>query len=92
VSPGFVDTPLRHRVLGPNGQPWKDPPEPPFRIWPVEKCVDRVVRLIARRRKQALLPWFTGPLLALDQCLGNWIGDTLLARRFPPETQEKDSS
>jgi hypothetical protein len=51
----------------------------------VEKCVDRVVRLIVRRRKQAMLPWFTGPLLALDQCLGNWIGDTVLAAKFPPE-------
>jgi NAD(P)-dependent dehydrogenase (short-subunit alcohol dehydrogenase family) len=86
VSPGFVDTPLRYRVLGPDGKPWQKPPEPPFRIWPVEKCVDRVVRLIVRRRKQALLPGFTGPLLALDQCLGNWIGDTILARCFPPET------
>jgi NAD(P)-dependent dehydrogenase (short-subunit alcohol dehydrogenase family) len=85
VSPGFVDTPLRIRVLGPNGTPWKDPPEPPFRVWPVDRCVDRVVRLIARRRKQALLPWFTGPLLALDQCLGNWIGDAVLAAKFPPE-------
>jgi NAD(P)-dependent dehydrogenase (short-subunit alcohol dehydrogenase family) len=85
IAPGFVDTPLRERVLGPNGQPWPEPPPPPFRIWPVEKCVDRVIRLIVRRRKQALLPWFTGPLLAIDQFLGNRIGDTLLARKFPPE-------
>jgi NAD(P)-dependent dehydrogenase (short-subunit alcohol dehydrogenase family) len=85
VSPGFVDTPLRERVLGPNGQPWPEPPELPFRLWPVERCVDRVVRLIARRRPQALLPWFAGPLLTLDQVLGRYIGDFLLAGKFPPE-------
>jgi NAD(P)-dependent dehydrogenase (short-subunit alcohol dehydrogenase family) len=85
VSPGFVDTPLRERVLGPDGQPWPEPPAPPFRVWPVDKCVDRVVRLIVRRRREALLPWFTGPLLALDQTLGGRLGDRLLAGRFPPE-------
>ena len=84
VSPAFVDTPLRRNVLGPDGQPWLEPPPPPFRIWPVEKCVDRVVRLIARRRRQALLPWFTGPLLLIDEMLGQTIGDRILARRFPP--------
>src|SRR5262245_61398728 len=46
VSPAFVDTPLRENVLGPDGRPWKEPPPPPFRIWPVEKCVDRIVHLI----------------------------------------------
>jgi NAD(P)-dependent dehydrogenase (short-subunit alcohol dehydrogenase family) len=85
VSPAFVDTPLRVNVLGPDGQPWPEPPPPPFRIWPVEKCVDRVVRLISRRRRQALLPWFTGPLLVLDEMLGRAVGDRLLARKFPPD-------
>jgi NAD(P)-dependent dehydrogenase (short-subunit alcohol dehydrogenase family) len=84
VSPAFVATPLRVNVLGPDGQPWAEPPPPPFRIWPVEKCVDRIVRLIARRRRQALLPWFTGPLLVLDELLGRQIGDRILGRRFPP--------
>jgi len=86
VSPGFVDTPLRERVLGPDGQVWKEPPAPPFRVWPVQKCVDRIVRLITRRRAQALLPGFAGPLLTLDQALGGWIGDRILAWRFPPES------
>ncbi len=85
VSPAFVDTPLREHVLGPDGAPWPQPPPPPFRIWPVEKCVDRIIRLIVKRKRQALLPWFTGPLLVLDQMLGRRIGDYLLARRFPPE-------
>jgi NAD(P)-dependent dehydrogenase (short-subunit alcohol dehydrogenase family) len=83
VSPAFVDTPLRSNVIGPDGRPWPEPPPPPFRIWPVEKCVDRVVRLIARRRRQALLPWFTGPLLLIDELLGRSIGNRVLARSFP---------
>jgi len=82
VSPGFVDTPLRERVLGPDGQPWEKPPPPPFRIWPVEKCVDRIINLIVKRKAQALLPGFVGPLLALDEALNGWLGDRFLARRF----------
>jgi NAD(P)-dependent dehydrogenase (short-subunit alcohol dehydrogenase family) len=85
VSPGFVDTPLRARVLGPDGRPWERPPPPPFRVWPLAKCVDRVVDLIVRRRGQALLPAFVGPLLALDQALGGWLGDLYLASKFTPE-------
>jgi NAD(P)-dependent dehydrogenase (short-subunit alcohol dehydrogenase family) len=85
VSPGFVDTPLRERVLGPDGKPWPTPPPPPFRIWPVEKCVDRIITLIVRRKAQALLPAFVGPLLALDEAFNGWLGDRLLARRFKAE-------
>jgi NAD(P)-dependent dehydrogenase (short-subunit alcohol dehydrogenase family) len=84
VSPGFVDTPLREQVLGPDGKPWPQPPAPPFRVWPVEKCVDRVVRLIVKRRAQAVIPWFVGPLLVLDQLAGCWIGDWVLQMKFPP--------
>jgi NAD(P)-dependent dehydrogenase (short-subunit alcohol dehydrogenase family) len=83
VVPGFVDTPLRDRVLGPDGRPYAQPPPPPFRVWPVEKCVDRIVRLIIRRRAEVLLPAFVGPLLALDQAVGGWLGDRYLARKFP---------
>jgi NAD(P)-dependent dehydrogenase (short-subunit alcohol dehydrogenase family) len=85
VSPAFVDTPLRSNVLGPDGKPWAVPPPPPFRVWPVEKCVDRILRLIVKRKRQALMPWFTGPLLVIDEMLGRVIGDRLLTRRFPPE-------
>lgn len=88
VSPGFVDTPLRERVLGTDGQVWSKPPDPPFRIWPVERCVDRVVRLILRRKKKALLPAFTGPLLAIDHVLGDWIGDRIVEWAFPPERSQ----
>ncbi|HYT94723.1 MAG TPA: SDR family oxidoreductase [Gemmataceae bacterium] len=84
VSPGFVDTPLRTSVLGPDGKPWPEPPAPPFRVWPVEKCVDRVVRLIVKRRAEAVLPWYVAPLLALDRIWGSWLGNLVLRRRFPP--------
>jgi len=84
VSPGFVDTPLRDRVIGPHGQPWQDPPDPPFRIWPLEKCVDRVIKLILKRQAEVLLPWYVGPLLWLDRAAGCWIGDHVLAGKFPP--------
>ena len=85
VAPAFVDTPLRGNVLGPDGQPWRVPPPPPFRIWPVEKCVDCIVRLIAKRRRQALLPWFAGPMLVVDEMLGRWMGNRILTRNFPPD-------
>jgi NAD(P)-dependent dehydrogenase (short-subunit alcohol dehydrogenase family) len=86
VAPGFVATPLRENVLGPDGQPWPEPPTPPFRVWPVEKVVDRVVRLIVKRRAEALIPWWVGPLLGLDELVvASWIGDAVLRWKFPPE-------
>jgi NAD(P)-dependent dehydrogenase (short-subunit alcohol dehydrogenase family) len=84
VSPGFVDTPLREHVLGPDGTPWTNPPPPPFRIWPVEKCVDRIVRVVVKRKPQALLPGFVGPLLALDEAVGGRLGDWYLGSKFDP--------
>jgi NAD(P)-dependent dehydrogenase (short-subunit alcohol dehydrogenase family) len=84
VAPGFVDTPLRSHVLNRDGRPWDQPPPPPFRIWPVDKCVDRLLRLIVRRRAQSNLPGFIGPLLLLDRLVGSWIGNFVLRRRFPP--------
>jgi NAD(P)-dependent dehydrogenase (short-subunit alcohol dehydrogenase family) len=89
-SPGHVDTPLRQNVLGPDGQPWADPPLPPFRVWPVVKCVDRIVRLIVRRKAEALLPGFVRPMLAIDQTVGPWLGDWIVGKFFarhdlPPE-------
>jgi NAD(P)-dependent dehydrogenase (short-subunit alcohol dehydrogenase family) len=84
VAPGFVDTPLRSSVLGPGGRPWSEPPKPPFRVWPVEKCVDRIVHLIRRRKRQANLPWFIGPLFWLDRIVAGMVGDVILRWRFPP--------
>jgi hypothetical protein len=54
----------------------------------VEKCVDRLVRLIVRRRAEALLPAFTGPLLALDRVLGSWLGNALLRYNYPPKLEK----
>jgi dehydrogenase/reductase SDR family member 7B len=87
VSPAFVDTPLRANVLAADGQPWAEPPRPPFRVRPVEKVVDRIVRLIVRRRREALIPWLAGPLLIVDKLLGGSLGDRILQRRFPPENR-----
>jgi NAD(P)-dependent dehydrogenase (short-subunit alcohol dehydrogenase family) len=82
VVPGFVDTPLRDNVLGPNGQPYAKAPPSPFRVWPVERCVDRVIELLEKRKAELLLPWFVRPLLALDEAVGGWLGDRYLARKF----------
>jgi short-subunit dehydrogenase len=82
VSPGHVATPLRQRVQGPDGQPWPEAPPAPFRVWPVEMVVKRIVKLIAERKPEALLPGFVGSLLALDQILGPWLGDRFIRRRF----------
>ncbi len=84
VSPGFVATPLRERVLDASGRLWPTPPTPPFRIWPVEKCVDRVIHLIIKRKPQALLPGFITPLLALDEITGGRLGDWYLGGKFDP--------
>jgi NAD(P)-dependent dehydrogenase (short-subunit alcohol dehydrogenase family) len=83
LAPGFVDTPLRNQVLGPDGKPWDKPPPPPFRIWPVEKCVDKLIRLLVRRRAHVNLPWFMGPLFWLDEIVFRLIGDAILRYKFP---------
>jgi len=82
VSPGFVDTPLRDNVLGPDGRPWDKPPAPPFRVWPVERCVDRILTLILKRRPEELLPNFVRPLIALDQVFAGRLGDAYLGGKF----------
>jgi NAD(P)-dependent dehydrogenase (short-subunit alcohol dehydrogenase family) len=82
VSPGHVGTALRDRVLGPDGTPWPHQLPLPFRVWPVEVCVDRIVRLILQRKAEELLPPIVRPLLALDHIVGTWLGDRWLRRRF----------
>jgi NAD(P)-dependent dehydrogenase (short-subunit alcohol dehydrogenase family) len=88
LSPGFVATPLREKVLGPDGKPYEQPPTLPFRLWPLDRCVDRLIRLILRRQHEALLPWFVGPLLAIEQLLGGKVYDGMLLRRFRATDQE----
>ena len=83
VLPGFVATPLRERVLDSRGRPWPKPPEPPFPIWPVEKCVERIIRLIIKRKRQALVARpFVLPFLALDEISGGRLGDWYLGGKF----------
>jgi NAD(P)-dependent dehydrogenase (short-subunit alcohol dehydrogenase family) len=82
LAPAFVDTPLRERVLGADGKPAMTPPASNFRLWPVDKCVDVLMKLILFRKRQATLPWFVGPLLALDDITNGWAGDRYLARKF----------
>ncbi len=94
-SPGHVDTPLRHNVLGPDGKPWTNAPSPPFRVWPVAKCVDRIVRLLVQRKGESLLPGFVRPILALDHVLGPWFGDWVVGKFFarsplPPPAGRRD--
>jgi dehydrogenase/reductase SDR family protein 7B len=92
VSPGFVATPLRDKVMKPDGTIWEEPPAPPFRIRPVETCVRRIVTLIRKRQPEALIPWFTGPLLTMDKLMGSWLGDRLLLRRFRNDSSKKQGS
>jgi NAD(P)-dependent dehydrogenase (short-subunit alcohol dehydrogenase family) len=85
VSPGFVATPLRQRVLDARGRPWPTPPVPPFPIWPVEKCIQRIIRLIIKRQPQALVARpFVTPFLALDEITGGRLGDWYLGSKFNP--------
>lgn len=82
VSPGHVATPLRERVLRPDGEVWDDPPTPPFRVRPVEKVVDRVVRLLVKRKGEALLPAYVRPMLAAEDLIGPWLGDRVIGWFF----------
>jgi NAD(P)-dependent dehydrogenase (short-subunit alcohol dehydrogenase family) len=82
LAPGFVDTPLREKVLGPDGKTFEQPPKLPFRLWPLDQCVERLIKLILRRQHEALLPWFVGPMLGLERLLGGKVADGLLWRRF----------
>jgi NAD(P)-dependent dehydrogenase (short-subunit alcohol dehydrogenase family) len=82
-APGFVNTPLREKVLGRDGKPWPTPPDPPFRIWCVEQCADIILKIIARRRAHISLPWYMGVLLWLDHIVGCTIGNAILRWAFP---------
>lgn len=92
VSPAFVATPLRENVLAADGKPWPAPPPPPFKIWPVEKCVDHIIRLIHKRKAEAVLPWRAKPMLLIDDIFGHALGDRILTRNFPPESSSHEQS
>lgn len=83
LAPGFVDTPLRGSVLNGQGQVYSTPPELPFRLWPVKVVVDRLMKLIKYRQKEALIPAFTHYLVESDNLvLRGMISDRVLAKRF----------
>lgn len=82
VSTGFVDTPLRDKVLGGDGKVLEKSPELPFRLWPLEKCVHVVMRLIRDRQREAFLPWFMRPFLAFDVINSGRAGDKFLREKF----------
>jgi NAD(P)-dependent dehydrogenase (short-subunit alcohol dehydrogenase family) len=82
VSPGHVDTPLRESVLGPDGKPWPTSPPTPFRVWPLQRVVNRLIRLIEKRKPEALVPGWVGPLLTMDRMIGPWLGDYFIDRQF----------
>jgi NAD(P)-dependent dehydrogenase (short-subunit alcohol dehydrogenase family) len=84
IAPGFVDSPLREHVLGPDGKPWVNQPPLPFRSWSIKRCVDKIERLLVRRRAQINLPWYLGPLFWLDEIVLRIIGNTVLRYKFPP--------
>ena len=48
------------------------------------RTAQSLVRLIVKRKPQALLPWFVGPLLALDDAVGGRLGDWYLGGKFFP--------
>lgn len=83
LAPGFVDTPLRVNVLNGQGQVHDSPPELPFRVWPVQTCVNRLIRLIKGRQREALIPPFVHYLLSADHLvLRGMVSDRVLASRF----------
>jgi short-subunit dehydrogenase len=92
VAPAFVDTPLRLRALGADGLPATERPPDQFRVWPVEACVDCIIDVIVKRKREALLPWFAAPLLIIDQILDRRLGDRILDRRFAPEREERSGA
>ncbi len=82
-SPGFVDTPLRYSVLQGNGLVHEKPPVPPLRLWPVETCVKKILELIRKRKKEAMVPGFVRYLFALnDLVLPDWVSDYYLRYKF----------
>jgi NAD(P)-dependent dehydrogenase (short-subunit alcohol dehydrogenase family) len=87
--PGYVRTPLRQNVWGPDGKPWAEQPAPPFRVMSLRKCVDRLMNLILKRKPEAMMPSYTGPLLALDRVLGSFLGNAMLKYRFRTQRTSK---
>lgn len=81
--PGFVDTPLRESVLKGDGKVYETPPKLPFRLWSVDLCVSKILRMVRRRLKSSLLPGFVHYLLTADDFVfRGWISDMVLRYKF----------
>ena len=63
ISTGFIDTPLRQRILGGDGKVLDKTPVLPFRLWPLEKCMEVVMKVILKRQRDAIFPGFIIHLL-----------------------------
>lgn len=85
VSPGYIETPILAKVLRPDGKPWDPPPPLPYRALPVERCVDTILNVIRRRRREGVLPWWQQLFFLLDRLFGFVISDRVLLRTFTPE-------
>lgn len=82
-SPGFVDTPLRESVLKGDGKVYEKPPKLPFRLWSVDLCVGKILRMVRKRLKSSLLPGFVHYLLTADDFVfRGWISDMVLRYKF----------
>lgn len=81
--PGFVDTPLRESVLKGDGKVYENPPKLPFRLWSVDLCVAKILRMVRKRLKSSLLPGFVHYLLTADDFVfRGWISDMVLRYKF----------
>ena len=82
ISTGFIDTPLRQRILGGDGKVLTKTPVLPFRLWPLEKCIAVVMKVILKRQRDAIFPGFVRPLLGFDPINFGRMGDRYLINRF----------
>lgn len=82
ISTGFIDTPLRQQVLGGDGKVLEKTPLLPFRLWPLEKCMNIVMKVILKRQRDAIFPGFIRPLLGFDSINYGKMGDRYLKHKF----------
>lgn len=55
ISPGFVQTEVRERALGADGQPLQTSHLTEAEVMPVEDCVQQIVRAMQRRRRDVVI-------------------------------------
>lgn len=55
ISPGFIQTEMRERALGANGQPLETSHLNEQEVMPVEECVKTIVKAIQRRKRDVII-------------------------------------